>query len=59
MVGLTRFLFLMNFCEKNASWANVYGRLIPFRKDGFFDRVKKLFVLQRFAGLPADNPQNE
>jgi hypothetical protein len=46
MVGLTRFLFLMNLCEKSGVSANVYAGFGPLEKDGNFRGVKKLFVLQ-------------
>ena len=46
MVGLTRFLCLMNLCEKSAVSANVYEGFWPFKKDANFRGVKKLFVLQ-------------
>jgi hypothetical protein len=46
MAGLTRFLFLMNFCEKIAIPPNVYRAFLHFEKDTVFRIVKKLFVLQ-------------
>jgi hypothetical protein len=46
MVGLTRFLFSMNLCEKSAGLTNVYAGFWPFKKDADFRGEKKLFVLQ-------------
>jgi len=46
MVGLTRFLILMNLCEKSAASSNVYKGFCLFKKDVKFATVKKLFVLQ-------------
>jgi hypothetical protein len=46
MVGLTRFLFLMNLCEKSGVSANVYAGLCPLEKDVDFPDAKKHFVLQ-------------
>ena len=46
MVGLTRFLFLMNLCEKNAVLLNVYNSFVLSKKDVDFRGVKILFVLQ-------------
>ena len=45
-VGLTRFLFLMNVCEKSAALINVYNGFMPCEKDAIFSGMKKLFVLQ-------------
>jgi hypothetical protein len=46
MVGLTRFLYLMNVCEKIAVSASVY-RAFHLSKNGVkFHRTKKPFVLQ-------------
>jgi hypothetical protein len=49
MVGLTRFLYLMNLCEKSATSTNVDKGFMLFKKDAEFRPVKKLFVLQ---GIP-------
>ena len=46
MAGLTRFLVLMNLCEKSAVLTNVYDGFMLFKKDAEFRAVKKLFVLQ-------------
>jgi hypothetical protein len=43
-VGLTRFSFSMNFCEKTAISPNVYGHPETFRKTTIFQRLKKLFL---------------
>ena len=42
-VGLTRYLFLMNLCEKSGVWANVYAVFCHFEKHVHFRDVKKLF----------------
>jgi len=47
-VGLTRFLFLMNLCEKSGVWVNVYWGFVPFNKDNFQAAGEKLFVLHAF-----------
>jgi hypothetical protein len=49
MVGLTRFLILMNLCEKSGVPANVDAGFAPFKKDADFRSRKKLFVLQTFG----------
>jgi hypothetical protein len=46
MVGLTRFLFLMNLCEKSGVSSNVYKGFCPLKKHANFRATKKLFVLQ-------------
>jgi hypothetical protein len=46
MVGLTRFLCLMNLCERNGVSSNVYRGYALVKKDAKFRLVKKLFVLQ-------------
>jgi hypothetical protein len=46
MVRLTRFLFLMNLCEKNGISANVYKGFRLIKKDAGFCGAKKLSILQ-------------
>jgi len=45
MIGLTRFLFLMNFREKSGVLTNVHTGFCLFKKDGDFRGLSKLFVL--------------
>jgi len=52
MVRLTRFLILMNLCEKSAGAANVYAGFLPFEKDAIFYEAKIVFVLQGQKDLP-------
>jgi hypothetical protein len=49
MVGLTRFLCLVNLCEKSAVWINVHAGFSDFKKHAFFGAAKKLFVLQEIC----------
>jgi len=46
MVGLTRFFYLMNLCEKTPASTSVYRHFYRLQKDVDFLRAKKLFVLQ-------------
>jgi hypothetical protein len=46
MVGLTRFFYLMNLCEKSAALPNVCSGFSLFKKDAKFRVLKKHFVLQ-------------
>jgi hypothetical protein len=51
MVGLTRFFYLMNLCEKSGGSTNVHAGFSPFKKHVKFRGVKKLFVLQEKNGV--------
>jgi hypothetical protein len=46
MVGLTRFCYLMNLCEKIATPANICSHFPHFKKGAFFRWPQKHFVLQ-------------
>jgi hypothetical protein len=52
MVGLTRFLFLMNLCEKNGGSANVYAGSGLSKNGRSFHVVEKHFVLQETVTPP-------
>jgi len=43
MAGLTRFLFLMNLCEKSATLTPVYNGFTPFKKMEIF-AARKIFL---------------
>jgi hypothetical protein len=59
MVGLTRFLFLMNLCEKNGVPTNIYSGFMLFKKDANFQGVKKLFVLQEVKAVSGSAVRRE
>jgi hypothetical protein len=51
MVGLTRFFYLMNLCEKSGISTNVYRGFQPLKKHADFRAMKKKFVLQALAAV--------
>jgi hypothetical protein len=51
MVRLTRFLILMNLCEKSGVSINVYKDFCHFQKHAQIRAAKKLFVLQEMTAV--------